>query len=306
MDQNQRKLIHEFQNIVEKSWGEVIPRTFPEENFSPPYQSDFGVFLDNGDRKIKKITSKNLQPWLSMLELGIQWISSLHIMIDITQKKKELDYLLPPWALTGTLCSQAVAIRKLCILGLDGSARIILRSLIETQNICTAILFDPKLGKLYKEAQESVTANKLWNEYFRRHKMTQIIRTNMKTKVEEDELINFYLDWQEEELQLLNQSVHSSYIATALSSMAPSFEKDFVISSIFGAPTIFSIKTIDVCSKAIWFFSLIGFTQLLKPIDNSSPRFVPDIKDDWTKICGTTWHVFTRVVEKFWDAGFPQ
>jgi len=227
-------------------------------------------------------------------------------MIDITQKKKELDYLLPPWALTGTACSQAVAIRKLCILGLDGSARIILRSLIETLNICTAILFDPKLGKLYKEAQESVNANKIWNEHFRRHKMTQIIRTNMKTKVEEDELINFYLDWQEEELQLLNQSVHSSYIATALSSMAPSFEKDFVISSIFGAPTIFSIKTIDVCSKAIWFFSLIGFTKLLKPIDNSSPRFVPDIKDDWTKICGATWHIFTRVIEKFWDADFPQ
>lgn len=83
MDQNQRKLIHEFQNIVKKSWGQVILRTFPEENFSPPYQSDFGVFLDNGDRKIKKVTIKNLQPWLSMLELGLQWISSLYIMIEI-------------------------------------------------------------------------------------------------------------------------------------------------------------------------------------------------------------------------------
>lgn len=308
MDQNQRKIVHEYQIIVEKYWGQVIPRTFPEENSSPPYQSDFGVFLDNGDRKIKKVTSKNLQPWLSMLELGIEWISSLHIMIDITQKKKELDYLLPPWALTGTACSQAVAIRKLCILGLDGSARIILRSLIETLNICTAILFDPKIGKLYKEAQESVNANKIWNEHFRRHKMIQIIRDNMKKKIgeEEDELIDFYLNWQDEELQLLNQSVHSSYIATAFSSMAPSFEKDYVVSSIFGSPTIFSYKTIEVCTKAIWFFALIGFTQLLKPIDNSLLRLIPDKKDGWTRICGTTWHVFTRVVEKFWDAGFPQ
>jgi hypothetical protein len=88
MKKAQRDLIRDYNNFVEREWEKIIPNVFFEECFKPPYNSPFGFIFDNCDKKTLKPTTKNLQPWLSILELAILWLSSVHIIIDDTRKKR--------------------------------------------------------------------------------------------------------------------------------------------------------------------------------------------------------------------------
>jgi hypothetical protein len=178
----------------------------------------------------------------------------------------------------------------------------ILRSLIETLNIFTVTLYNPELRTLYQQAQDFPDANMLWKSNFNDRNIYKKLHEIMTSSGADEETLTFFLDWQKEEKQFLNQYVHSSYIASALSSEAPSFTKNSFPTAIFGAPTVFSLRKIDVCFKSIWFFSLLGFKQLVKPVDKSIPLISIDQNDNWFKINKSTWYVFNHVVMKYWDA----
>lgn len=187
---------------------------------------------------------------------------------------------------------------------MDGSAKIVLRSLIETINIFIVILYFPELRTLYQKAQEFPDANKLWKSHFNDKNIYIKLHEIMSSTGADEETQNSFLNWQIEEKKFLNQCVHSSYVASAFSTESPSFTKNFFPTAIFGSPTVFSIRTIDVCLKSIWLFSLIGFKQLVEPSDKSKPLLIMDQKEDWFKIGKSTWNVFNHAVIKYWNADF--
>jgi len=71
-----------------------------------------------------------------------------------------------PWVLTGAACTQVIAIRKLCLYGLDLPARAVLRTLIETLAVCTITTFDRDLRKHFMDAENFEQAKDVWKKHF--------------------------------------------------------------------------------------------------------------------------------------------
>jgi hypothetical protein len=301
MNKEQSQKIKAIDDLIEEKWGQAIHHFMWDEDFTPPYNPRFADIIDRSSKKAEKKSQIYLQPWISIIEVAIQWLSSVHILIDEARSIEDSSELLTPWVLTGVACSQAVAIRKLCMCGLDNSAKIILRSLIETLNICTVTLYDPTLREQYKEAQDFEDAKRIWGKRLRNAQMVTVIKEIMKKMNITDEEQALYLDYQEEEKQLLHQTVHTSYVAAAFASSVQSSDLSTFPSAILGSSTIFSIRTLACASKSIWFFSLIGSRLLYEPLDSSRPLLKLNSNVDWTKITATSFYVFNEMIIRYWD-----
>ncbi len=301
MSQDQSKIIADFNQFIEETWEKAVNIFFAENSFSPPYKTDFDQYLDRVSKEAEEKSRKDLQPWISIIEIAIQYLSSVHIVIDEARSNVFDVELLSPWALTGAACSQAVSIRKLCLNGLDASAKIILRSLVETLNILTITTYDPILRKQFQTNQEFEAANKFWRKYFRTQQVNMKLKEIMSKLTLDEETQNMLLEWQKEEIQLLHQTVHTSYIAAAVSSAVPTTDGTSYSTAIFGAPTIFSYRTLAFACKSIWLFSLIGFRLLYKPIDSSTPLLKPHPENSWNKIIAATFFVLNRAILRYWD-----
>jgi hypothetical protein len=301
MNNDETKTVNDFDSLVEEVWKRAALNFVINKEFSPPYNPRFNEYIDNLTKKVEDESQINLQPWISIIDIAILWLSSVHLLIEEARLKDDNSELLTPYALTGAACSQAVAIRKLCLCGLDNSAKIILRTLIDTLNICTITLYDPTLRKQYQEAQEFEKANKFWRNHLRDQDINPLLKIIMGKMNLNDEDQDVLIDYQKEEKKLLHQTVHSSYIAAALASTVQSSDQSTYPSAIFGASTIFSVRTLTFACKSIWLFSLIGFKLLFKPLDKSNPLLESDPNNNSTKIIACSYFVLNEIILKYWD-----
>jgi hypothetical protein len=301
MNQEQSRLIKDFNKYIEKTWKHAVLRFMDDEEFSPPYNPKFNLFIDQISKEAEKESRNNLQPWISVIDFAILWLSSVHILIEEDRSENDNPDLLTPWALTGAACSQAVAIRKLCMCGLDNSAKIILRTLTEALNTCTITLYDPSLRKQYQAAQDFNESYKVWNDHFRDKQIYTVLKEIMEKMNLDSEIQNLFLDYQKEEKRLLHQTVHTTYTAAAFASRVQSSDQRTFPSAIFGASTIFSVRTLAFACKSIWLFSLIGFRLLFKPLDMSQPLLQPKPHNTWTKIIASSFFVLNETIPRYWD-----
>jgi hypothetical protein len=302
MNNSMKKIsIRSYYKFLEDNWELALLQYYPDKKFSGSYNPEFHNFLDQVSTKNEIEAKKALQPWLSILEQAIIFLSSLHIILSQAKEKSDNPELLSPWALIGAACAQTIAIRKLCLCGLDPCGKTILRSLIDSLNTCTIILYDPILRKRYQEAQDFDEANKFWFNYLRDKKVSQTLLEIYEKLGIDNSMQKYFDNWQQEEKQLLHQMVHSSYVAVAITSTTMLPNQKSYTTGIFGAPSVFSFRTLSFASQSIWLFSLVGYNLLIKPIkNNATPIFKPDPDEHFTKLMVSSRFVLDQLVRKYW------
>jgi hypothetical protein len=301
MEESHIKLIDEYELYIEDAWRNAVTVLLNDESNKPPYNPTFYKLLDKFHKEAERDSKISLQPFLSIFELSIQWLSSLHILLNEIKEVTPNEYIYSPWVLSGAACSQAVAIRELCICGLDCSAKMQLRSLIESTNSCLITLYDRSISKNFHEAQNNKMADEIWKKYFHGNKYWNMIGSIMGDAGVDEDSQTVLLNWIKEEKKLLNQTVHTSYLAAALSTSIISFEKGKYKKAIFGETTVFSIRTLSDAYKIIWLFSQISFYLLYKPINDQQPLIKTDTLNDWIKINIVSHYLLNQVVLKYWD-----
>ncbi len=228
------------------------------------YDPEFGNIIDNYARKADDISRRHLTPWIEILEQEICWLNALTLGID-ERKKNSDEGISAICGLLGTSCVQAVAIRRMCLDGLDLPARAILRGLIETLNTCMFISFDPILREKFVGINKLEDSREIWRKEFSSKKIDERYHELFSKPAPNKnipELIEKLRAWQKEELFITSQAIHPSYVGALLATYPPPFTNEQSQPGMLGSATSMSIRTISYTCKAIFFFALLGFRAL--------------------------------------------
>jgi hypothetical protein len=141
---------------------EIWKRVAEEAAMQLPALTPMSEFLDEVAEEVASVGRPKLEPWVSILELGILWLTHLHISFDREMEQRSGDRILVPWSLTGFAVSQAVAVHRLSLSGLDSAAKGSLRSLIEALNTLIVCLADEEISTRFRGAQSFEEARRLW------------------------------------------------------------------------------------------------------------------------------------------------
>lgn len=304
---------------IKKEWVKV------EELIDHNLTADMSTFykdLDILDKESTKKAHKHFQPWFGILELGILWMSAFYLFL---QKKLEeektgenLSILL---LLAGASCTHVVSIRRLCLSGLDSSARVVLRSLMETTQYFLVMLTHPEIRKNYKKLGEieDVEFNhsyKFWRNYLSREKTNKVLKKmeNELLSNEEEFVKDFYKELREYNYTWASQFVHVSPVAAFVSPISISVDDDLVYPCIIGGkPDKLSVPTLYVTNETIFYFlyfiqQLIFFDKY-KCIDLGEP----DMKNDTDIVAYWGPEVFRQVFgrhlrkkDKYMDRAFKE
>lgn len=290
-----------FYHFIKETWQEFGILYDFGPDIPALHEPQFNLILDGFFSKNIEVSKNDLQPWLYILELSIQWLSSLHKIIEEVKEKDVSKEYMVPWALTGAICSQSVSVRLLCLAGLDNSAKSVLRTMYEAINICLCTLFDPVIRKEFQSAQDFKEANIFWGKYFGRGKLEKRIQEIRLTLGFDEELNQVLGNWYKEEKTLLNQTIHTSYLAAALSCSVVSVNKKKFPLAVFGATSIFSIRTLSFACRSIWFFSLFINKMLFDPKSNFFSKWGSYISKDWRFINASSLFVLDKAILKYWS-----
>ena len=105
-----------------------------------------------------------LQPWLAVLEFGLDWLGSVHLALNNEHEigPREPQFRVP-WALVGSACAFGWSLRQACLTGFDTPARALLRTYVESLLLCLATLHDKDLADEYQAADTDAAAVNFWH-----------------------------------------------------------------------------------------------------------------------------------------------
>ncbi len=109
---------------IDEFWKQVGK----EEGMRLLPREDRSAFLSKLGEESASIGRPKLEPWVSILEIGILGLTHLYLSLQNAMDQHPSDRLRVPWSLTGFACSQAVAIHCLSLSGLDPAAKSSLRT----------------------------------------------------------------------------------------------------------------------------------------------------------------------------------
>ncbi|MBM4295112.1 MAG: hypothetical protein FJ126_09465 [Deltaproteobacteria bacterium] len=258
--------MNKIQKEISQLWDEAFAE-LSEKSDEIAWDRNFLKLLNKSEKEAKKEAVKNLEPWISILNEGIQWLAQLHVALSLarTGDFEKDKAILVPFALVGSACAHSVAIRRLILSGLDASAKMLLRTLIETLNVCIAVIDDIELANNFMAAQDFEIAKKFWNQELSSKKLDGILAKIEKKINLEEEVVRDLKAWRKETLSLCSQYVHPSYVASLFAAEPPSVLSPYHHTpGIFGKTSITSLRTLPEVCKAIWYFSRIGIDVLMK------------------------------------------
>jgi hypothetical protein len=290
-------------NSIKNEVIELWDHYTKQAQIKSPYDSEFNKTIFEHEKTAEKNVIKNLNPWLQILEEGIQWLANLNATLDVALREDDKDnYLRVPWALTGAACVQSVAIRRLVLSGLDSAARTILRSLDEHLNICIVTLAKKELRKGFFEPESPDEAKVFWHKQLTSKKIASHLDEIEKSIGFDDETRTEFSEFRKQEKSINSLAVHPSYVTSALTAMPNCLdESDTHKPGILGCASEFSIRTLDYACKAIWYFSRIGFLLLFEPFSDQKPLFRLNPKDEMNQIVLIGREILSKLVIKYWE-----
>jgi hypothetical protein len=242
-----------------------------------------------------------LQPWLYIFDQGILWLTMLCFAFE-EGRKPSTKNTIPIEFLIGTACVQANSIRMLCVQGFDLPAKAVLRTFLETLLTCVILIHDEDLRKRYKEAQLSYDSWRFWNKHFREKKLLAKIREIFLEHGVSDEIITEFTDWIKDEFRTTSQAIHPTYVAAAFATRPFPLVGEIISLGIFGAPTVFSHRTLSVASRFLWFFSMVASGLLLTPLKGKrKPLLKLRKRTDTSKLFATSYSIFWKLVQDHWN-----
>jgi hypothetical protein len=301
--------MNEIQKEISQLWDEAFAEP-SKHSVRLAWNRNFLDLLNECEENATKEALEHLEPWMSILNEGIQWLAQLHIALSLARSGDfEKDKaMLVPFVLVGSACTHSVAIRRLILSGLDASAKVLLRTLIETLNVCIAVMDDIELANEFRAAQDFIIAKKFWHKKLSTSKLNSIL-TNIETSLDLDaEVMDYLKVCREETLSLCSQYVHPSYVASMFGAEPPSVSYPYNHSpGILGKTSITSLITLPEVCKAIWYFSRIGIEVLMKFADQQGEGFPAwqAFQKDNTNAFLIGREIYNKIILRHWDYKKP-
>jgi len=205
-----------------------------------------------------------LQPWLSIFEVAIDWLTNLHLALNEGKTGPPTDpEAQAPWAIIGAATVFGQALQNSCLLGFDTPAKAQLRTYVEALLLCTAILHDESLGVAYCCASNDETVKNFW------HKQASPKRLHMRI-IEIEKKLGFppaivegLMEWRRREYEVLSQSSHLSILGATMTCLRPELNTPETLRlGIFGGPTLNSRRTLQYAVGISYHFGRLISGQL--------------------------------------------
>lgn len=271
--------MNNFDEDLAKYWEKTIA-TYGIETIIPK-SHEFGEMLDEFSRNAEAEAHQQLQPWLYLADQFIYWLAFFNFTLmgmvnnDDNQDKDFSEILGSLSVITSLAASQAISIRKLCILGHDASARIILRSLTETIDISLMVIHDSSKRKEYFQSQDFDEARTFWSQNLRKSKLSTFYKSMFQTLGYPENAALVFQTSRENVKELTTQATHSSWHSALFSAIPVSYSKDEnAMGTFFGTISQFSKSTLFHLCESILFLSEFGYSYLLHMYGKKFTEFV--------------------------------
>jgi hypothetical protein len=256
-----RELALNIRADIDKAWRDISNtlkiRPLPAHDFRP-------VLLT--ERQVNEAQSVRLEPWLSIIDEGIQFLACLATSLNERRR----------WHLTASLigaaCAHAVSMRHLITAGLDSSARILLRSTTDALSICQLTLAD----KTFRDRYYSVTTPKEAADFWRQHLNYKRLEEGLcAIEIEKGlpaEARAHVKAARTHSLQFYSAYVHSSALPALLTFWVPSLRTTGMKIGVIGHLGIASLVTCKDLIDTLWYHSLAIYSLLFRPTKKSGLR----------------------------------
>ena len=266
------------------------------------YDSDFANIIKKCEKIAESEAIEHFQPWLQILDESIQWLANLTGILDRILDKNSSPELKTAWALVGASCAHAVALRRLILSGLDSTAKAVLRILDEHLITCIVLLHDSKLACDFQNAQDDHEANTFWYQNLNTKALRKHLYNIEKTMGIDSQTSAIFSDWRKNEIKVYSQSIHPSYLSSALAvnTICPSDLNNVKI-AFLGQTSIMSQRTLEYACKIIFYFSRFGFLFLFNEINGHSAYITLNPDDEMQQIVVIGREVLLKINSKYWD-----
>jgi len=253
-------------------WEDQLNRLKHLDDLDARPEEDISEMIDDQAAKSDAVIRIAYPNSLRILEEGIHWLTVLHVGLHealqtATEGSKTENRLRAPWALVGAGCAYAVAVRRLVLSGLDGPARVVLRSLAESLFVCIVLLDRDDLRDEYQTAGATGLEYEFWNRELRTAKLEgHLGRVESGLKTIDASVLESMSQWRKRQMQRLSGHVHLGYGQAVLTAMPPWDKMHFVGS--LGAPSTGTAGTLTEATTALWYFATVGGYKLILSPDS--------------------------------------
>lgn len=267
------------------------------------YDPNFTNIIDSFEKNAEIEATDHLQPWLQILNDSIQWLANLTGILDRSlDENNSSEPLRTAWALVGASCAHAVALRRLVLAGLDSSAKAILRVLDEHLMACIVMLHDPKLACEFQNAKDDDEANTFWYKNLKTKLLRKHLNNIEKVVGIDNETSRIYSDWRKDEIRLYSQSIHPSFLSSALSvKTICASDSENVKIAFLGQASAMSYRTLEYACKIIFYFSRFGFLFLFNEINGSPSYITLNPEDEMHQVVVIGREVLWEINSTYWD-----
>jgi hypothetical protein len=291
----------EIYREIEERWA----ASYSEAHRDPPPRSEFSDVCAEVETRNRRIAASGLQPWLGILEFGVEWLSYVHFALTNANEigPRRSDYRVP-WALIGSASSFGLALRGLCLSGFDTPAKALLRTYTEALFLCLAVLHDKSLGLEYSSAADDAKVKQFWHKTASpRNLHDRLNQIERKVGLPQD-LVTEVTSWRRGEYEVLAQSAHLSYLASCMTLLpAVLCAEDSFQVGILGIASDSSIRTVSYAARTTWYFSRLSFDALLARDSSDDSLLVLDKENDLHRRIVIGRDVLSEITLAHWGDG---
>jgi|GEM_PF-2835679 len=257
-----------------KTWRKYVGKKHQKAS-----RLDVKKSIAKAERHAKKDAAELLGLWLALLDEALHLLLILHKFTresrESAKEKSSPAFIM----LLSRACMLVVAIRKLVISGLEGAARPIGRSLMETIDLAIATLADDELGNIYFPDTIPVNHNEFWKKnvaWGKIDKRILDILNQLTLSEEQKQRIEIARNWGKE---YLSEDVHSSSTSAFRAWFVPSLRHPGKLSgSLVGHVSLHSPQLLSWVIYVVYYFIAIVIRLLIS--DKLPLAFQGEVSDE--------------------------
>lgn len=251
---------------------------------------EIGNLLKERVTESRKEAKEYISKELSVAFLGVKTLGTLSLCIN--SEKNGSDPIKKNWAgdnkpnpnfvfqqLVVQLTNYSLSVIHLIEVGLDSSAKPIVRSIHELSLLIIVLLIDKERINLFTQDLDRANEREIWRQYFSFKKINTVLKEfedslklpeEIKKKLEEVRM-NVYSDY--------SQSIHNSYVSSILGSLSLSHEDSEDLNlNLFGKYSVTSKQILSDLG-----LSLFNFLFLIQPVLKNHHNFlIPMDNNVWS------------------------
>lgn len=286
---------------IEQAWT----KAYGHIQRSPDDRGVFPDFILDQEQNARQTAVVELQPWLAIFELSLEWLSYVHVALTNGLKPESENRYRAAWALIGAAVSFGLSIRMLCISGFDTPAKALLRSYTEALLLCLTALDDSQIADAFVGSEGDEDIKNFWHTLASPKNLHKRIVEIEKRSGLVSEDVNAMMMWRREEYEILAQSSHLSYPASVLTCRTQPLNGggEGLEIGIWGAASAWSHRTIFYAAATTWYFSRFSYVHLIGKQPSDGTLLTLNREDEWQRKIVLGRDVLANFVLAHWGGG---